>query len=243
MRFSRRSVALLLGSAALGVACGGGGLFAQPAKKGGGNKSKGGLKNGELEVVTAAAVSVYVDGTAATYYVDSGSYRTKKLSPGSHMLEIFNLLGEDVASGSVQIEGGKRTRYRYRSGGHLDDLGVEKIVAGDRAAEPAPIVVPEPVYVPEPVWEAPAATDASFELSTGASDEWGVILDGYSLARSPWTGNFVATWQSAGWHHLQITQWGTVVYDSSVELVAGQNTACAYGWGALDCRNGGASLR
>lgn len=81
------------------------------------------VTTGEIEVVTAAAVSVSIDGSSILFDPIRGSYRKKKLSPGIHTMEVFNALGREVAEEKVDVPEGQRVKYRYKSGGHLESFG------------------------------------------------------------------------------------------------------------------------
>ncbi|MEZ4316683.1 MAG: hypothetical protein R3F61_04245 [Myxococcota bacterium] len=104
---------------------------------------------GALQIHTFAAVVIQVDGAPLTIDQRTGNYEIE-LSPGVHVVQVFNAWTKEVAREEHTIRAGKRLMLEY----HAKQKVFSKVgEVGYAAAAPAP--APPPVVVvaaaPEPV--------------------------------------------------------------------------------------------
>jgi hypothetical protein len=78
---------------------------------------------GQIEVATAAAVTVQIDGSNVMFDPIQGAYIKRNLSPGEHTVEVFNALGKEVAEEKVDVKAAERTKFRYKNGGRMENFG------------------------------------------------------------------------------------------------------------------------
>ncbi|MEQ1572363.1 MAG: hypothetical protein ABMA64_42465, partial [Myxococcota bacterium] len=106
---------------------------------------------GELQLITMAAVQVMVDGAPIGF--DSRQGYLEQLAPGTHRLQILNLLGATITEREVEILSNQRTQLRYADK-VLSDQG--RMPMRGRPVAPAPEAAAVVVETPAVVVEAPA---------------------------------------------------------------------------------------
>jgi hypothetical protein len=179
---------------------------AKPTKK----ASSGG-GNGEIQVTTAAAVQLYVDGIPATF--DPAQGYVMSVAPGTHHIEIVNLAGRTQVDEDVQIDASTRSMWRYKNGGVFESKGHAPVHHSEPA--PAPEPVPEAVYVPvgNVLFDGANVYDAR------------VWVDGYEAGRGE-AGDYWSTGLGEGPHELRIEAQGKVIYSGPVDVRGNQTRRC-----------------
>ena len=177
-----------------------------PSRKGGRGGARKASK-GEVQVTTGAAVVVYVDGAPVTFDMAEGY--VQRLTPGQHQMEVVNALGKTVATETITISAGQRTRYQCRTGGRLDGLGTTSM---PERAVAAPVAAP---------LAAPAGSLQIDGLDSGGH----VWVDGRAATWTQWDG-FVAKNLASGGHDLRVESYGSVIYEGGIDVSAGQNRGC-----------------
>ena len=169
-----------------------------------------GTTNGQIQVTTLAAVQAVVDGVPVAFDMNQGY--VLDVSPGSHSLEIVNLLGRPVATQTVRVESGKRARFNYR-----------KKVLSSSGTVPYTKIVAAPVPT-TPVPSAAVLGSAQLDGFTPLTDR--VWVNGKEVAFDQARAGFVVRALPAGEHNLRVERSGQVVYQGAIGIRDAENHRC-----------------
>ena len=170
------------------------------------------VSSGQIQVTTMAAVQAVVDGVPVAFDMNQGY--VLDVPPGSHSLEIVNLLGRPVATQTVNVPSGKRVRYNYR-----------KKILSSAGTVPYSKVVAAPVPTPAPTAPTPAVLgSAQLDGFTPLTDR--VWVNGREVPYDQTRAGYVVRALSAGEHNLRVERSGQVVYQGALGIRNGENHRC-----------------
>ena len=175
---------------------------------------------GQIQVVSAAAVQVIVDGQPLTYDSPSMAFVSGHNLSGTHQLEIWNAWGSVVVSRQIQVPADKRVRLRYKKK-QLTEMGMTQMPGGAPPAATARRSGKRQGSVP-------AIPNGSLEIV--GPREAALWVDGQMV---PWradTGSFIATDVALGSHQVRFERDGKVAYVGSVGVLPSTNHRCSINW-------------
>lgn len=120
---------------------------------------------GELQLMTMAAVQPLVDGVPMPYDPNQGFLA--ELPPGTHRVQVIDMLGRQVATTDVEVLASERSQLRWASK-QLSDLGRVPMLGG-------PVVSSRPVAPSAPV--ATARVEAGIERADQQIDRANQEID------------------------------------------------------------------
>jgi hypothetical protein len=180
-------------------------------------------QNGQLQIWTAAAVVIRVDGVPLVFEPSQG-FMLWDATSGTHLIEVTNMLGKKTVAETIEIPSGQRVKYEYRSK-QLSRVGTMPM-----SAQPV-YAAPEPVPVAEP--------PGSVQISGISPYAGAVFVNGVQVGFNNNLNGFVVGNLLPGAHKLRVEADNRVVYQGDVDVRSGENHRCmldasTYDW-QLSC--------